>query len=70
MSTGPAIERPRPQAALTGGIRFEPDLTLGSISPKDCAVLILPGGSARDVGQNMKAGQPEYFNALIQVTNA
>jgi len=38
-----------------GGIRIEPDLTLDSISPKDSAMLILPGGSAWDAGQNMEA---------------
>lgn len=38
-----------------GGIRIEPDLMLDSISPKNSAMLILPGGSAWDSGQNMEA---------------
>ncbi len=38
-----------------GGIRIEPDLTLDSISPENSAMLILPGGSAWDSGQNMEA---------------
>ena len=38
-----------------GGIRIEPDLGLDSISPTNSAMLILPGGSAWDLGQNMAA---------------
>jgi len=38
-----------------GGIRIEPDLALGSLSPKDGAMLILPGGAAWDLGQNTEA---------------
>ena len=38
-----------------GGIRIEPDLPLDSIASKDSAMLILPGGSAWDAGQNMEA---------------
>ena len=38
-----------------GGIRIEPDLALDRIFPKDSAMLILPGGSAWDSGQNMEA---------------
>ncbi len=38
-----------------GGIRIAPDLTLDRISPKDSAMLILPGGAAWDAGHNMEA---------------
>ena len=38
-----------------GGIRIEPDLAHGSVSPKDSAMLILPGGAAWDLGQNIEA---------------
>lgn len=38
-----------------GGIRIEPDLALDSIFPEGSAMLILPGGSAWDSGQNMEA---------------
>lgn len=38
-----------------GGIRIEPELALDSVSPKDGAMLILPGGAAWDFGQNMEA---------------
>lgn len=38
-----------------GGIRIKPDLTLDSISPADSAMLILPGGTSWDAGQNMEA---------------
>lgn len=38
-----------------GGIRIAPDLALDSVSPKDSAMLILPGGAAWDSGQNMEA---------------
>jgi len=38
-----------------GGIRIEPDLALGNVSPKDSAMLILPGGAAWEAGQNMEA---------------
>ncbi len=38
-----------------GGIRIEPNFTLDSISPEHSAMLILPGGSAWDSGQNMEA---------------
>lgn len=38
-----------------GGIRIEPDLTLAEISPEENAMLILPGGLAWDMGQNMEA---------------
>lgn len=38
-----------------GGIRIEPDLTLDSISPADSAMLILPGGTSWDAGQNREA---------------
>jgi putative intracellular protease/amidase len=38
-----------------GGIRIEPDLTLNSISPENSAMLILPGGTAWDMGKNMEA---------------
>jgi len=45
----------RTSVLTIGGIRIEPDLTLDSISPKDSAMLILPGGSAWDSGQNIEA---------------
>lgn len=56
----------RPPAALTGGIRVEPAPTLGSISPDDCALPILPGGSAWDagrqgIGRRSLARLPEAF---------
>lgn len=38
-----------------GGIRIEPDLALDKLSPKDSAMLILPGGAAWDSGHNMEA---------------
>jgi putative intracellular protease/amidase len=38
-----------------GGIRIEADLMLDSISPENSAMLILPGGTAWDSGQNMGA---------------
>ncbi len=38
-----------------GGIRIQPDLTLDRIFPKDCAMLILPGGTTWDAGQNREA---------------
>ncbi|MHC1726045.1 MAG: type 1 glutamine amidotransferase family protein [Syntrophobacteraceae bacterium] len=38
-----------------GGIRIEPDLALEMISPENSAMLILPGGIAWDMGQNMEA---------------
>lgn len=47
-----------------GGIRIEPDLTLDSISPKDSAMLILPGGAAWDAGQNMEA--VDVANAFLK----
>jgi putative intracellular protease/amidase len=45
----------RTSVLTMGGIRIEPDLTLDSISPKDSAMLILPGGIVWDSGQNMEA---------------
>lgn len=44
----------RTSVLTIGGIRIVPDLTLDDISPKDSAMLILPGGSAWDAGQNME----------------
>ncbi len=40
-----------------GGIRIEPDLTLDRLSPTESAMLILPGGTAWDSGENMEAVQ-------------
>lgn len=34
-----------------GGIRIQPDLPLDQVSPDDSAMLILPGGSSWDLGQ-------------------
>ena len=53
----------RASVLTIGGIRIEPDLTLDSISPKDSAMLILPGGLAWDSGQNMEA--VEVANAFL-----
>jgi putative intracellular protease/amidase len=52
-----------------GGIRIEPDLRLDSISPKDSAMLILPGGSTWDSGQNMEAVDvaSAFLNAGVPV---
>ncbi len=44
----------RPMSTM-GGIRIEPDLRLDSISPKDSAMLILPGGTTWDMGHHMEA---------------
>ena len=38
-----------------GGIRILPDLTLDKVTPEGSAMLILPGGTAWDMGQNMEA---------------
>jgi putative intracellular protease/amidase len=45
----------RGSISTMGGIRIEPDLTLDSISPENSAMLILPGGTTWDMGQNMEA---------------
>jgi putative intracellular protease/amidase len=45
----------RGSISTMGGIRIEPDLTLDSISPENSAMLILPGGTVWDTGQNMEA---------------
>jgi len=38
-----------------GGIHIIPDITLDMLSPKDSAMLILPGGIAWDEGKNMES---------------
>mgnify|MGYP001164260557 FL=1 len=38
-----------------GGIRIRPDLTLDQVSPDDSAMLVLPGGSSWDLGQECEA---------------
>jgi len=38
-----------------GGINIIPDIALDMLSPKDSAMLILPGGIAWDEGKNMEA---------------
>ena len=38
-----------------GGIRIQPDLTVDQISPDDSAMLILPGGTYWDQGQETEA---------------
>jgi len=38
-----------------GGIRIQPDLTLDQVSPDDSAMLILPGGTSWDQGQETEA---------------
>lgn len=45
----------RTTVLTAGGIRIEPDLTLDSLSPKDSAMLILPGGTGWDAGHNKAA---------------
>lgn len=45
----------RASVLTVGGIRIEPDGTLDSVSPEDSAMLILPGGSTWDAGQNGEA---------------
>jgi len=45
----------RASVLTVGGIRIEPDLALDSLSPNDSAMLILPGGSTWDDGQNIEA---------------
>ena len=59
----------RTSVLTIGGIRIAPDLTLDSISPKDSAMLILPGGSAWDSGQNMEAVDvaSAFLNAGVPV---
>jgi putative intracellular protease/amidase len=39
-------------ATTAGGIRIQPDLTLGQLAPKTSAMLILPGGDAWDEERN------------------
>jgi len=38
-----------------GGIRIQPDLALEELSPTDCAMFIMPGGTAWDEGKNTEA---------------
>jgi putative intracellular protease/amidase len=38
-----------------GGIRILPDLAIEELSPRESAMLILPGGTAWDEGKNMEA---------------
>ncbi len=38
-----------------GGIRIQPDLTLDQVSPDDSAMLILPGGTSWEQGQETEA---------------
>jgi putative intracellular protease/amidase len=51
------------------GIRIEPDLTLDSISPENSAMLILPGGTTWDIGQNMEAVEVAgaFLNSYVPV---
>ena len=42
----------RQPATTAGGIRIQPDLTLGRLGPKTSAMLILPGGDAWDEERN------------------
>lgn len=37
-----------------GGVRIQPDITLGDLDAADCKMLILPGGKLWDEGKNME----------------
>ncbi|MCP4746195.1 MAG: glutamine amidotransferase [Desulfobacteraceae bacterium] len=52
-----------------GGVRIDPDLTLENISYADSAMLILPGGTAWDSGQNMEAVEvaAQFLSAGVPV---
>ncbi|MEW6659340.1 MAG: type 1 glutamine amidotransferase family protein [Thermodesulfobacteriota bacterium] len=52
-----------------GGIRIEPDLSLDTVSPQNSAMLILPGGTAWDMGDNMEAVEVAgvFLNAGVPV---
>jgi putative intracellular protease/amidase len=52
-----------------GGIRIAPDISLDMLSPKDSAMLILPGGVAWDEGKNREAVEVAgaFLNAGIPV---
>ncbi len=45
----------RRPATTIGGVRIEPDLALEEISPRESALLILPGGKAWESGGNSEA---------------
>lgn len=59
----------RGSISTMGGIRIEPDLSLDTISPKNSAMLILPGGTAWDMGGNMEAVEVAgaFLNAGVPV---
>lgn len=48
--TGTVALKKTPVTSM-GGIRIQPDLTLDQVSPDDSAMLILPGGTSWDQGQ-------------------
>ena len=63
MSTGPAVESPARQRRSPAAFASS---QLGSLSPSDCALPILPGGSAWDagrqgIGRRSLARLPEAF---------
>lgn len=59
----------RTSVVTMGGIRIEPDLALDGISPADSAMLILPGGTTWDVGQNVEAVEMarNFLNSNVAV---
>lgn len=45
----------RDPVTTVGGVRIQPDLSLGQLYPADSAMLILPGGNSWDKGGNPEA---------------
>jgi len=52
-----------------GGLRVQPDLALRELSPRDSAMLILPGGGAWDARQNAEAVEMarDFLEAKVPV---
>jgi putative intracellular protease/amidase len=59
----------REPVTTTGGLRLVPDMFLAEVKPADSAMLILPGGSSWDRGQNMEAADKacEFLAAGVPV---
>src|SRR4051794_27045288 len=59
----------REPATTTGGMKILPELTLAELEPSASAMLILPGGSSWDRGQNTEAADKarEFLAAWVPV---
>jgi putative intracellular protease/amidase len=59
----------REPITTTAGLKLLPELTLAEIKPSESAMLILPGGSSWDAGQNLEAAEKarEFLAAGVPV---